>query len=253
MAGKKESSQITSQLNCRIGTNRKFGAADLDGWLLKKIGLKAGSSVLDVGCGTGNHLVKMAERYPHGNYYGIDISKNSIEEAKSKAIKENLNIRFICGDASDASSLQDGFFDVIMSVYSLYYVKNARNLLDALKKKLAPGGKIAVMCPYRGNNEEWYSFLSSFMKIPDEIMQIADNFMDKEVLPFAKSNFSSLKTYNFTNAIAIPSHGDLKNYWLSNIYHKEEFDNAFEKKAGEFFGKNNKFTITKRALLAIMS
>src|SRR3989338_4497410 len=253
MAGKKESSQITSQLNCRIGTNRKFGAADLDGWLLKKIGLKAGSSVLDVGCGTGNHLIDMAEIYPHGNYYGIDISKNSIEEAKTKAIKKNLNIKFICGDASDASSLQDGFFDVVMSVYSLYYVKNAGNLLDVLKKKLAAGGKIAVMCPYRGNNEEWYSFLSSFMKIPEEIRQIADNFMDKEVLPFAKSNFSSLKTHNFTNTIVIPSYGDLKNYWLSNIYHKEEFDNAFEKKAGEFFGKNNKFTITKRALLAIMS
>lgn len=252
MVNEKESSQITSQLNCRIETNRKFGATDLDEWLLGKIGLKEDSNVLDVGCGTGNHLINMAEIHPNGNYYGIDISKNSIEEAKSNAIKKNLNIRFICGDASNASSLEDGFFNVIISIYSLYYVKNAQQLLNVLRKKLSSNGRIAVMCPYKGNNEEWYSFLSSFMNIPEEITKISDNFMDNEVLAFAKSNFSSLKTHNFTNKIVIPGYYDLKNYWLSNIYHKDEFNHAFEKKAEEFFSKNKNFTITKRALLAIM-
>lgn len=252
MAGEKESSQITSQLNCRIGTNRKFGAVDLDEWLIGKLGLKEGSNVLDVGCGTGNHLIRMAEIYSRGNYYGIDISKNSIEEASSKAIKKNLDIKFICGDASDASSLQDGFFDMVISIYSLYYVKNTQQLLNALRKKLSKSGRIAVMCPYKGNNGEWYSFLSSFMAIPDEINQIADNFMDEEVLAFAKANFDNVKTHNFTNNISIPCYSDLKNYWISNIYHKDEFNSAFEKKAAEFFKKHAGFTITKKALLVIM-
>lgn len=248
----KETSQITSQLNSRIQTNKKFGSIDLDEWLLDKLNVKDGHNVLDVGCGTGNHIIRLVELFPSGNYYGIDISKDSIIEAKRKAEEKKLNVNFICGDAYEASVLEDGFFDIVISIYALYYVKDAKKLLSKLKQKLKKNGKIAVMAPYKGNNSEWYSFLSSFMNIPKDIESIADNFMDKIVLPFAKSNFGSLETFRFENKIIIPSFEDLKKYWVSNIYHKEEFNDDFEKRASAFFKENKKFIITKKALLAIM-
>lgn len=249
----KETSQITSQLNSRIQTNKKFGSVDLDKWLFGKLEIRNGHNVLDVGCGTGNHIIKLAEFFPGGNYYGIDISKDSIAAAKSAAEQKKLDIKFICGDASKASTLEDGFFDIIISVYALYYVKDAESLLTSLKKKLKNNGRIAVMSPYKGNNSEWYSFLSHFMEIPQEVESVADNFMDDEVLPFAKANFRNVQTFNFQNMIKIPSLADLKKYWISNIYHKNEYDEEFEKKAEEFFTKKNEFVITKKALLAIMS
>ena len=252
MQSEKETSQITFQLDSRIQTNRKFGSADLDEWLFKKLKIKKGCNVLDVGCGTGNHIIRMAELFPGGNYYGIDISKTSISEAKEKASQKNLKITFVCSDASDAFSLEDSFFDLIMSVYALYYIKNTQKILTILKTKLKKSGKIAVMSPYKGNNEEWYNFISSFMKMPEEIESVANNFMDKEVLPFAKANFNKLQTFHFENKVIIPSYNDLKTYWLSNIYHKEGYNREFEKKATEFYNKNSNFVITKRALLAIM-
>jgi ubiquinone/menaquinone biosynthesis C-methylase UbiE len=248
----KESSQITSQLKARISTNKKFGSIDLDEWLFERLNIKKGYNVLDVGCGTGNHIIKIAEIFPEGNYYGIDISRDSIKEAIEKSARKNLKIKFICNDASDVSVLQDGFFDLILSVYALYYVKNPQKTLAVLKTKLKGNGSIAVMSPYKRNNSEWYSFLSSFMKIPQEIESVANSFMDNEVLPFSKANFSDIKSFYFENKITIPSFRDLKNYWVSNIYHKPEFDTEFEKHAMDFFKKNEKFTLTKRALLVIM-
>lgn len=248
----KETSQITSQLNSRIQTNKKFGSIDLDEWLFEKLEIKNGHNVLDVGCGTGNHIIKLAEFFPEGNYYGIDISKNSIIGANKAAEQKKLNVKFICGDASEASLLEDGFFDLIISVYALYYVRDAKSLLAILKKKLKKNGRIAVMSPYKGNNNEWYSFLSHFMKIPKEVESIADNFMGNEVLPFANANFSSVQTFHFQNRVTIPSFEHLRKYWVSNVYHKEEFDKEFEKHAKEFFTKKNEFVITKKALLAIM-
>lgn len=253
MQSEKETSQITSQLSSRIQINKKFGSVDLDKWLFEKLDIKKGYNVLDVGCGTGNHIIRLAELFPKGNYYGIDISKNSIIEAKENALQKNLKINFICGDASDASSLDDGFFDMIISIYALYYVKNVQKVLSILKAKLKKHGVMAVMAPYKGNNGEWYSFLSSFMKIPEEIELIAKNFVNEEVMPFAKSNFSNLQTFNFQNRVIMPSYEELKKYWLSNIYHKEEFDNDFEKNAAHFFNKNRYFVITKKALLVIMN
>ena len=252
MQNKRETSQITSQLKSRIDTNKKFGSADLDGWLFEKLSLKKGNSILDVGCGTGNHITKLAEMFPEGNYYGIDISDSSIKEAIKNAGQKSLKINFICDDASDAASLENNFFDVIISIYALYYVKDTQKVLSILKTKLKQNGRIAVMSPYKGNNSEWYSFLSNFMKIPEEVESVADNFMDKEVLPFAKSNFESLQKFNFENRITIPAYDDLKKYWVSNIYYKEEYDNDFERHASEYFRKNKNFVLTKKALLAIM-
>ena len=252
MQGEKETSQITSQLNLRIKTNKKFGSVDLDEWLFNKLDIKKDYSVLDVCCGTGNHIIKLAELFPEGNYYGIDISKSSIVEARKKAEQKNLRINFICGDASEASMLEDGFFDIIISIYALYYAKNTKKLLSVLKAKLKKEGRIAIMSPHKGNNKEWYSFLSSFMNIPAEIKSIADNFMDKKVLPFAKSNFNKLNTFHFQNKVIIPSYQDLKKYWASNIYHKPKFDKEFEKRASGFFNKNKNFVITKKAWLVVM-
>jgi len=248
----KETSQITSQLKTRISTNKKFGSVDLDEWLFEKLNIKKGYNVLDVGCGTGNHIIKIAKLFPEGNYYGIDISNNSIRQAIEKSTQKNLKIKFICKDVTNASALQDSLFDLIISIYALYYVKNAQKTLAVLKTKLKNNGKIAVMSPYKGNNNKWYSFLSSFMKIPQEIESVANNFMDNEVLPFAKENFTNIQPFHFESKVTIPSFEDLKNYWASNIYHKPELDREFEKHATEFFKKNEKFIITKRALLVIM-
>lgn len=248
----KETSQITSQLKTRIDTNKRFGSIDLDEWLLERLSIKKGYNVLDVGCGTGNHIIKIAEAFPEGDYYGIDISKSSIKEAIEKSTQKNLKIKFICGDAAEASVFQNNFFDLIISIYALYYVKDTQKTLDALKSKLKDTGKIGVMSPYKGNNEEWYSFLSSFMRIQPEIESIANNFMDNIVLPFAKTNFVNIESIHFGNKITIPSFEYLKKYWASNIYYKPEFDREFETYAMEFFKKNEKFVMTKRALLVIM-
>jgi ubiquinone/menaquinone biosynthesis C-methylase UbiE len=253
MRSKKETSQLASQLKNRIRTNNEFGNVDLSEWLIEKLEVKNGQTILDVGCGTGDQLIKLASLFPRGKYYGVDLSKESITEARTQAEHEGLTVTFIHGDASDIAALPDRCFDIVMSIYALYYVTDVQNILSCLLGKLAPSGSLVVMSPYKGNNDSWYAFLSSFMNMPREIESIANDFMDTEVLPFARAHFSNVRTCEFQNNIRIPTYEDLKKYWLSNVYHREEVDRDFEVAAREVFMMTEQFVITKRALLAVMS
>ncbi|MEP4422552.1 MAG: methyltransferase domain-containing protein, partial [Nitratireductor sp.] len=42
--------------------------------LVDALQVPAGGSVLELGCGTGRNLVRVARRYPHARLFGLDIS-----------------------------------------------------------------------------------------------------------------------------------------------------------------------------------
>ena len=79
------------------------GHASLSRWGLSQIEWKSDWTILDIGCGGGANLKRMADFCPQGKIYGIDISSESVKFAR-KEIKKLLNTRFlICCEASDPS------------------------------------------------------------------------------------------------------------------------------------------------------
>ena len=64
--------------------------------------LREGIRVLDVGCGRGRALLKMAQDYPNSQFVGLDLSAEAIEWAQNEARRLGLtNVRFERRDASD--------------------------------------------------------------------------------------------------------------------------------------------------------
>ena len=53
--------------------------AHLVDWGLAHIELRVGDTVLDIGCGGGNTLARMAERVTEGHLVGIDYAETSVE------------------------------------------------------------------------------------------------------------------------------------------------------------------------------
>jgi SAM-dependent methyltransferase len=68
--------------------------------------------VLDVGCGTGRALVRLAAAFPHSRFQGVDLSELAIESARREARARGLgNLRF---DARDPAALDEpSRFDLI--------------------------------------------------------------------------------------------------------------------------------------------
>jgi len=254
----KETSQLTAELNCRIQTNEKFGNAKLTPWLIDRLHLQKGERLLDIGCGTGKHLIPFAKRISTDfACTGMDLSGRSLKDAEETAKKEDLKIRLIEKSMDDMDGLikpscYDDQYDIITVIYAAYYSKNISAFLENIKTMLRPGGRIAIMGPYSDNNKEWFDFLSQFMKLPDNVMESTTTFMPQKILPFAAENFDEARCFRFVNTIIIPSIEDLRRYWISNIYYGEKYNAQFEKFAKLHFEKNKIFSFKKVALLAIM-
>ncbi len=64
--------------------------------------LKSGIKMLDVGCGSGKIINKMAALFPDSHFTGVDLSAEAITTAKSEAAASGLmNVELIIKDLSD--------------------------------------------------------------------------------------------------------------------------------------------------------
>lgn len=244
-------------LSARMGMNTKYGSQDLKPWLIERLGCKEGEKVLDVGCGNGAHL-RLVSSIVGGDdlCVGIDRDPGMIDAACKASEGHSPPIRFRVLDmnesASPESELSEEQFDLIYSVYALYYAEDSMSVLDGFRRRrLRPGGRIAVVGPYADNNQGWFDFMAQFMTLPDSILASTTTFMD-DVLAHAKANFTDVATHDFINTITLPSPEALREYWQANIYYEPEHDEAFEKLAAEHFAANSAFSYVKRALMVVM-
>ncbi|MDQ4141115.1 MAG: methyltransferase domain-containing protein [Bacteroidota bacterium] len=64
--------------------------------------LQMGITMLDVGCGSGKIINKLASLFPLSHFTGMDLSEEAISNAQAEAIQLNLkNVEFIIKDLSD--------------------------------------------------------------------------------------------------------------------------------------------------------
>jgi S-adenosylmethionine-diacylgycerolhomoserine-N-methlytransferase len=110
--------------------------------LIADLALKPGDRVIEIGCGTGRNLVKMAKRYPFASFYGLDASQQMLKSAQTAIIRAGLSdrIHLAYGLAEDFSStmfgLDEPFTDAVFS-YSLSMIPDWK---QALKKAGAAVG-----------------------------------------------------------------------------------------------------------------
>jgi SAM-dependent methyltransferase len=105
-----------------------------------------GRRVLDVGCGTGFLLERLAGRGWSG--VGIDLSPESVAIARERLRRLGGEDRLSVAVGS-AYEPPEGPFDVIALTDVLEHLEEPRRCLAALRERLAPGGLVVVGTPNR--------------------------------------------------------------------------------------------------------
>lgn len=104
--------------------------------------LKSGIRVLDVGCGRGKALLKMADLYPRSEFVGIDLSDEAIGWAKVQAKERSLkNINFRVQDASNFDkTAESNSFDFVTTFDAIHDQAKPLAVLKGIYKTLKPNG-----------------------------------------------------------------------------------------------------------------
>jgi ubiquinone/menaquinone biosynthesis C-methylase UbiE len=61
-----------------------FSHSDLTDWGLARVSIKKDFTILDVGCGGGRTIQKLAATATEGLFYGVDYAKGSLAASKAK-------------------------------------------------------------------------------------------------------------------------------------------------------------------------
>jgi SAM-dependent methyltransferase len=104
--------------------------------------------VLDLGCGTGGLIFRLAHALPRAECVGVDISPANIAAANAarSARAEAARVRF---ETVDYLSWPAEPFDVISADTVLHMVRGETSALAAkLARDLAPGGVLVTAMPY---------------------------------------------------------------------------------------------------------
>lgn len=106
--------------------------------------LHSSSKILVAGCGTGVEAFNLAKHFANGSVVGVDFSEKSIQIAKEKLSKENIdNLSFLTADLTD-SSWYGKFdkFDFVLCHAVADYVVDSKLLMQNLSNCLAEHGII---------------------------------------------------------------------------------------------------------------
>lgn len=117
-------------------------------YILKKLNLKEGQTLLDIGCGWGELIISAAKKYGV-NALGITLSKEQFEKVKSR-IKENNLEGKVDVKLADYRELvkEKKEFDRIVSVGMIEHVgrKNLHFYMEAVNSMLKRGGVSLLHC-----------------------------------------------------------------------------------------------------------
>lgn len=105
----------------------------------------AGSTVLEAGCGVGAQTVTLAARSPDARFTSVDISTDSVAEARRRTAEAGLtNIDFRQGDLFDLPFEAESF-DHVFVCFVLEHLARPVQALTVLKGLLRPGGTMTVI------------------------------------------------------------------------------------------------------------
>jgi ubiquinone/menaquinone biosynthesis C-methylase UbiE len=111
--------------------------------LVNALGITAGLRVLDLGSGDGTTALPAAKL--GANVLGVDIARNLVDAGNKRAEALGLtNCRFQQGDATDLRELDDGSFDLVVSIFGAMFAPKPFDVAREMARVTRPGGQIVM-------------------------------------------------------------------------------------------------------------
>lgn len=169
-------------------------------------------SVLELGCGTGNLISAVLERYPSVRVMGVDPSEG-MRLACAGKFAANPGVEIARGDAL-AIPCPDGRFDFILSNYALHHVLPAQRDACAaeMARVLRPGGELVYSDLFCGVDAAPHD--------PARIRDIIDSCVAQVLHDFEQGAYEMMRIKLTTMAKVVFSEGEFlttPEVWVAHL------------------------------------
>lgn len=156
-------------------------------WGLKHLNISPDDIILDVGCGGGMNINRMAQTAK--KVYGVDYSIESVK--LSREVNEDLirmgKVEVLEGNVLDIP-FDDDTFDIVTAFETVYFWPEIVKTFGEVKRVLKPGGMFLIGCESNGAD-------NLIMKMSEKFMKMTV-YNDEQLCEFLKQNdFKEIKAY----------------------------------------------------------
>ena len=109
-------------------------------WVDRLLGEVRGLSLLEVGCGTGRHAIRLASR--GAVVRALDFSTVMLERARQKPGAEN--VRFQLHDLAAPLPFPEHTFDRVLCALVLDHISNLNSLFGEMRRVCRPSGRVVI-------------------------------------------------------------------------------------------------------------
>jgi len=111
--------------------------------LVRKLNVRRGLKVLDLGCGDGTTALPAARA--GAEVLGVDIAQNLVAAGNKRTQEEGLtNCRFVEGDATHLRELADQSFDLVVSIFGAMFAPKPFEVAKEMVRVTRAGGRIVM-------------------------------------------------------------------------------------------------------------
>jgi ubiquinone/menaquinone biosynthesis C-methylase UbiE len=113
--------------------------------VLDVLGIREGSSVADIGAGSGWFTVRAARRAGGGTVYAVEINRDYLKHIEERAAVEKLsNVRAVLGKEDDPL-LPEKSVDAVLILKTYHEIAEPVRLLSRLRRSLRTGARVGVI------------------------------------------------------------------------------------------------------------
>lgn len=122
--------------------------------------------LVDIGCGSGNLIIQIAEKLPKLNLVGVDISSEILSFANKRAIEKKVDnkVEFKNGTVENLP-FPNNSIDFIISTFSLHHWVNPIKAFKEIYRILKESGTFLIFDFRRDSRKFFYGFLTFITKV----------------------------------------------------------------------------------------
>lgn len=144
-AGRSQFANPSGDEGRRFLENMNEHHATLWDWCLEHMPKSADGSVLDVGCGGGGFIRRLAETYPYASFTGMDISETALQmtSENNRELQEAGGLTLVEASVDDMP-FEDGSFDMVTAMETYFFWPDLERSLEEIRRVLSEGGILAI-------------------------------------------------------------------------------------------------------------